>query len=42
MGTIQKLKDQLSAKFEMKDSGHAKKILGIYILQYRTKSSLVL
>lgn len=42
MSKIQKLKDQLRAEFEMKDLGHARKILGMEILRDRSSSSLVL
>lgn len=39
---IQKLKDQLSTEFEMKDLGPARKILGMDILRNRASCSLVL
>ena len=42
MSRIQKLKDQLSTEFEMKDLGHARKILGMDILRDMKSSSLVL
>jgi hypothetical protein len=39
---IQKLKEQLSTKFEMKDLGAAKKILGIEIYMDRRQKKLFL
>lgn len=36
-GTIQKLKDQLSSEFEMKDLGAARRILGMDIVRDKKK-----
>lgn len=42
METIQRLKDQLSSEFEMKDLGAARRILGMDILRNRATGTLVL